>query len=303
MSAIVIDGKAVAAGIEETIAAQVQALRLRGITPGLTAIRVGEDPASEIYVASKARKAHALGLNGRQIHLPANISEVELLSEIARLNADDDVDGILVQLPLPRHIDTRRVIEAIAVEKDVDGFHPINVGRLHGGQKSLVPCTPAGVMALIASTGESVRGKNALVIGRSDIVGKPVAALLLQQDATVTIAHSRSRDLDELLRQAEIVVAAVGRPMIVKGASIREGAMVLDVGINRVDLDSPDRASLPENKQRILAKNGFTIVGDVDYPGAIERAGWITPVPGGVGPMTIVMLMQNTLQAALDRRG
>ena len=278
MAAQLIDGKAVAKSIEEEVAAAIARL---GFAPGLVAVRVGNDPASEVYVRNKARKARELGLRGDELILPDSTTEAELLAHVDRLNRDDDVDGILVQLPLPKQIDATRVIDAIDPSKDVDGFHPINVGKLHLGRRTLVPCTPAGVIRLIESTGATIAGSNAVVIGRSDIVGKPMAALLLQRHATVTIAHSRTRDLAGVARGADILVAAVGKPMFVTQAMVKSGAIVIDVGINRVD---------------------GKLVGDVDFANAREVAGWITPVPGGVGPMTIAMLMKNTVTAAEWRR-
>ncbi len=273
-----IDGKAVAKVLEAEVAAEIARL---GYRPGLVAVRVGNDPASEVYVRSKARKARELGLAGTELVFPDSLSEVELVAEVTRLNGDDDVDGILVQLPLPKQIDPRKVIDAIDPAKDVDGFHPVNVGLLHLGRAALLPCTPAGVIRLIESTGVAIEGKQAVVVGRSDIVGKPVAALLLNRNATVTVCHSRTRDLAAVAREADILVAAIGKPRFVTAAMIRPGAVVIDVGISRV-----------EGK----------LVGDVDFAAAREVAGWITPVPGGVGPMTIAMLMKNSVLAATGRR-
>lgn len=304
MSAKLIDGKAVAETIEHEIRAGVARLAARGIRPGLTAVRVGEDPASEIYVRNKAKKAEELGLHGVQKHFSAEITEADLLREIAALNADDAVDGILVQLPLPSHISARKVIEAIDPAKDVDGFHPTNVGRLHLGQNTLLPCTPAGCIRLIESTGFEIKGSHAVVAGRSDIVGKPVAALLLQRHATVTICHSRTPDLGDVIRRGDIVVAAVGKPYLVKGSMIKPGAVVIDVGINRIDKPEEAKRYLGNDPSKMAAfeKRGSVIIGDVEFGTAKESASWITPVPGGVGPMTIIMLMKNTLQAAEERR-
>ena len=278
MPAQLIDGKAVAKVLEAEVAAEIARL---GFRPGLVAVRVGNDPASEIYVRNKARKARELGLEGTELVFPETMREEELLAEVARLNGDDAVDGILVQLPLPKQIDAKKVIDAIDPAKDVDGFHPVNVGLLHLGRPVLVPCTPSGVMRLIDSTGLAIEGKRAVVIGRSDIVGKPVAALLLQRNATVTVCHSRTRDLPAVAREAEILVAAIGKARFVTAEMIRPGAVVIDVGINRVD---------------------GKLAGDVDFAAAREVAGWITPVPGGVGPMTIAVLMSNTVRAAARRR-
>ena len=299
MSAQLIDGKRVAA---ETEAAVAGAIATMGFSPGLVAIRVGNDPASEIYVRSKAKKAEELGLRGTQLVFSGEMTEADLLLEIERLNRDDEVDGILVQLPLPRQINARKVIEAIDPAKDVDGFHPANVGRLHLGRPTLVPCTPAGVMRLIDSTGVNLEGASATVIGRSDIVGKPMAALLLARNATVTVCHSRTRDLAAVTRTADVLVAAVGRPFTVTREMVKPGAVVIDVGMNRLDPSWTDRLAHDADKSRLLAKNGSVLVGDVDFAGVREVAGWITPVPGGVGPMTIAMLMQNTVTAAKWRR-
>jgi len=279
VTAHLIDGKSVARAVEQEVAAAISRLSFH---PGLVAVRVGSDPASEVYVRNKAKKARELGLEGTELIHPDTMSEAELLAEVERLNRDDAVDGILVQLPLPKQIDPRKVIDAIDPAKDVDGFHPINAGMLHLGRPALVPCTPAGVIRLIESTGESIEGKHAVVIGRSDIVGKPAAALLLQRSATVTICHSRTRDLPAIARQADILVAAIGRAHFVTAEMVKRGAIVIDVGINRVD---------------------GKLAGDVDFEHVREVAGWITPVPGGVGPMTIAMLMRNTVMAAERRRG
>jgi methylenetetrahydrofolate dehydrogenase (NADP+) / methenyltetrahydrofolate cyclohydrolase len=300
MTARLIDGKAVAARIESEVRAQIARL---GVSPGLVAVRVGNDPASEIYVRSKARKAQELGLRGDERIFPESMTEAELLAEVARLNADDAVDGILVQLPLPRQIDPRKVIDAIDPAKDVDGFHPLNVGRLHLGRPTLAPCTPAGCVRLIDATGIAIEGAHAVVIGRSDIVGKPMAALLLQRNATVTICHSRTRDLGAVTRQADILIAAIGRPILVTAEMVKPGAVVIDVGMNRVDASFAGRIAHDADKSRLLAKNGSVLLGDVDFAGVREVAGWITPVPGGVGPMTIAMLMKNTVTAAAARRG
>ena len=299
MPAQIIDGKAVARRIEDEVAGDITRL---GFSPGLVAVRVGNDPASEIYVRNKAKKARELGLQGTELVFADSLSEAGLLDEVAKLNANNDVDGILVQLPLPKHIDARKVIDAIDPAKDVDGFHPVNVGRLHQGRDTLVPCTPAGVMRLIDSTGTKIEGAHAVVVGRSDIVGKPMGALLLQRNATVTIAHSRTSDLGAMTRQADILVAAVGRPILITGEMIKPGAVVIDVGMNRVDASFASRIAHDEEKSRLLAKNGTVLLGDVDFEHARRAASWITPVPGGVGPMTIAMLMKNTVTAAEWRR-
>ncbi len=281
----IIDGKAIAAEVRRSVAAEVEQMkREAGVTPGLAVVLVGEDPASQVYVRNKARQTTEAGMNSFEHRLPASTSETELLKLIDDLNRSKDVHGILVQLPLPPQIDTRKVIEAIDPAKDVDGFHPINVGRLSAGERSLVPCTPAGCIILAKSVQPELRGLEAVVIGRSNIVGKPVAQLLLREDCTVTIAHSRTRDLPAVVRRADLVIAAVGRPEMVRGDWIKPGAIVIDVGINRVEG--------PEGKARL--------VGDVAYDEAARVAGAITPVPGGVGPMTIACLLKNTVEAARD---
>ena len=282
ITAKLIDGKAFAADLRSRIAAQVTAMKTRGITPGLAVVLVGEDPASQIYVRSKGKMTHEVGMNSWEHRLPAETSQTDLLALIARLNADPAVNGILVQLPLPRHMDEAAVINAIDPAKDVDGFHILNVGRLATGQKAMVPCTPLGCLMLLRDHLGSLSGKNALVIGRSNIVGKPMAQLLLRDSATVTVAHSRTANLPDLCRQADIVVAAVGRANFVGGDWIKRGATVIDVGINRTD-------------------DG--LVGDVDFDAASQVAGAITPVPGGVGPMTIACLLANTLTATARANG
>jgi methylenetetrahydrofolate dehydrogenase (NADP+)/methenyltetrahydrofolate cyclohydrolase len=285
-AARVIDGKAIAAEVRRSVAAEVEQLKNeKGLTPGLAVVLVGEDPASQVYVRNKARQTTEAGMRSFEHRLPASTSEAELLSLIDDLNRSKDVHGILVQLPLPPQIDTRKVIEAIDPAKDVDGFHPINVGRLSAGERSLVPCTPAGCIILAKSVQPELRGLEAVVIGRSNIVGKPVAQLLLREDCTVTVAHSRTRDLPGVVRRADLVVAAVGRPEMVRGDWIKPGAIVIDVGINRVEG--------PDGKSRL--------VGDVAYEEVAQVAGAITPVPGGVGPMTIACLLKNTVEAARDQ--
>jgi len=284
----IIDGKAAAAKILENVTKGAEELKTRGVTPGLAVVIVGEDPASQVYVASKSKKATECGFHSVQHSLPENTSEDELVSLVEDLNRDPAIHGILVQLPLPKHINSDRIIYTIAPEKDVDGFHILNVGMLGTGAiaKALVPCTPAGAMLLIEGVrGKDLSGLSAVVIGRSNIVGKPMANLLLAANATVTIAHSRTADLAAVCRNADIVVAAVGRPQMVKGEWIKPGATVIDVGINRIP--APEKG---EGKTRL--------VGDVDYAEAEKVAGSITPVPGGVGPMTIAMLMANTLATA-----
>lgn len=299
MTARIIDGTTVAAELEQEVAAAVARL---SFTPGLTVIRVGNDPASELYVRNKARKARELGIAGAELVFPDTMSEADLLSEVDRLNRDPAVHGILVQLPLPKQIDPKKVIDAIHPAKDVDGFHPISVGRLHLGRPTLAPCTPAGVIRLLDSTGVTLEGKNAVVVGRSDIVGKPMSALLLQRNATVTICHSRTADLAALTRQADVLVAAIGQPIFVKAEMVKPGAIVIDVGMNTVGPEFAERIAHDADKTRLLDKNGRVLLGDVDYARIREVASWITPVPRGVGPMTIAMLMRNTITAA-ERTG
>lgn len=284
-----IDGKARADRLVADVAAATAKLKVEaGIVPGLCAVLVGEDPASQVYVRNKGKAATAAGIQSFQETLPASISEAELLALIAKLNADDRVDGILVQLPLPKHIDPQRVIDAIDPRKDVDGFHAQNVGQLWSGglRKALIPCTPYGCLLLLRDALPTLAGAEAVVLGRSNIVGKPMAALLLAESCTVTIAHSKTRDLPAVLRRADVLVAAVGQPEMAKGDWIKPGAVVIDVGINRV----------------AAADGKSKLVGDVAFAGAQGIAGSITPVPGGVGPMTIACLLRNTLIAACRRR-
>jgi methylenetetrahydrofolate dehydrogenase (NADP+) / methenyltetrahydrofolate cyclohydrolase len=288
MTALLIDGTAIAAQVRAKVAAGVTELkRAYGTAPGLAVVLVGEDPASQVYVRRKGQQTTEVGMRSIEHKLPAAASELQLLQLIGDLNRDDDVHGILVQLPLPKHIDASKVIEAIDPAKDVDGFHPINVGRLAIGATAFVPCTPAGSLILLQTVLPDLKGLDAVIIGRSNIVGKPMAQLLLKENATVTIAHSGTRDLPSIVRRADIVIAAVGRPLFVRGDWIKPGATVIDVGINRVAGDA--------GKTRL--------VGDVNFAEAVKVAGAITPVPGGVGPMTIACLLLNTLaaaQAALD---
>ncbi|MDP2801593.1 MAG: bifunctional methylenetetrahydrofolate dehydrogenase/methenyltetrahydrofolate cyclohydrolase FolD [Phreatobacter sp.] len=294
MSATRIDGKAVAARVLDQVRDRAAAFTAaKGRPPGLAVVLVGEDPASQVYVRNKGREADAAGFRSEQHTLPLSTSQAELLAIVARLNADPGIDGILVQLPLPKGIDTETVLLAIDPAKDVDGFHPINVGLLGTGaaDKALVPCTPAGSVILVESVlGPSLAGKHAVVVGRSNIVGKPVAQLLLQRDATVTIAHSRTADLPAICRMADVLVAAVGRPEMIRGDWVKPGAVVIDVGINRIA--APEKG---EGKTRL--------VGDVATEEAAVHAAAITPVPGGVGPMTIALLMANTVAAAHLREG
>lgn len=288
MSAVIIDGKGAAEVQRTQIAAHVARLKEENDwVPGLAVVLVGNDPASEVYVASKARQTVAVGMRSFEHRLPAETSQDALLSLISQLNADNEIDGILVQLPLPTHIDTDCIVRAVDPTKDVDGFHPENAGRLMRGLTSLIPCTPLGCVLLLRAVRTKLAGLHAVVVGRSNIVGKPIAQLLLQADCTVTMAHSRSHDLPALCRQADILVAAVGRPELIRGTWIKPGATVVDVGISRLPAEGGTKARL---------------VGDVAFEEARRVAGAITPVPGGVGPMTIACLLQNTLDAAIKRR-
>lgn len=287
MAARILDGKSLAAQVRAGVKARVSRLAQRGMTPGLAVILAGDDPASKVYVRNKVRACEETGVRSSLFEYPSTASEKELLESVARLNADPAVHGILVQLPLPKHIDARRVLDAVSPAKDVDGFHDANLGALLAGKPKLVPCTPAGVMRLLEHAGVALSGRRAVVIGRSNIVGKPLAQLLLQENATVTIAHSRTKDLAGMSRRADILCVAIGKPEFVRGDWIKPGATVIDVGINRVP-----------------GKEGKTkLVGDVAYEEALKVAGAITPVPGGVGPMTIACLLVNTLRAACARAG
>jgi methylenetetrahydrofolate dehydrogenase (NADP+)/methenyltetrahydrofolate cyclohydrolase len=291
--AAIIDGKSIAESLRRNIAQRVAMLaKDKGVTPGLTVVLVGEDPASQVYVRSKVRQTTECGMRSDEIRLPASTTEAELLSVVQRLNADANVHGILVQLPLPRQISASRVLEAIDPAKDVDGFHPMNAGLLAIGEPALVPCTALGSLLLAQSVRADLTSLEAVVIGRSNIVGKPVAQLLLAANCTVTVAHSRTRDLAAVARRADILIAAVGRPEMVRGDWVKPGAIVIDVGINRLPAAPGEKAG--------------RLVGDVAFAEAAEIAGYITPVPGGVGPMTIACLLKNTLDAAergLARRG
>ncbi len=302
MTAQIIDGKQIASEIESELREDLAGLAARGIQPGLTVLRVGDDPASEVYVRSKARKAGELGIRGAERHLPATITDQELAHEIDRLNQDPEVDGILLQLPLPKHLSTEPLLDRIDPDKDVDGFHPVNVGRLHLGRPGFVPCTPAGIIRLIESTGQSIEGMNAVVIGRSNIVGRPMGELLLRRNATVTLCHSRTRDIPALTRTADLVVVAIGRSMFLTAEMVRPGAIVIDVGMNRITPEDPSAERLDPSRREKLQSRGSLLVGDVAFAGVSEVAGWITPVPGGVGPMTIAMLMRNTVESATRRR-
>lgn len=278
MSAQLIDGKVVAKAVKEEVRSRVEALKARGIRPGLATVLVGDDPASHVYVRNKQRTCEELGMHSVGHNLPATTSQADLLALIDRLNRDPAIHGILVQLPLPKPLRSEPILYAVSPDKDVDGLHPVNVGKLMMGEPRFVPCTPAGVMAMLDYYKLPIEGKTAVVVGRSNLVGKPAAMLLLHRHATVTICHSKTPDLAAVCRRADILVAAMGKARFIRGEMVKEGAVVIDVGINRQ----------PDGK----------LVGDVDFEAAAARASWITPVPGGVGPMTIAMLMQNTMLAA-----
>jgi methylenetetrahydrofolate dehydrogenase (NADP+)/methenyltetrahydrofolate cyclohydrolase len=288
MTAYAIDGKAIAARVRADVAADVARIKSQhGFAPGLAVVLVGEDPASKVYVTNKAKQTVEVGMASFEHKLTAEVSEAELLALVAKLNADPAVHGILVQMPLPKHIDSVKVLESIDPAKDVDGFHPMNVGKLSIGERALAPCTPVGSIILARSVRHDLSGLDAVVVGRSNIVGKPMAQLLLRENCTVTIAHSRTHDLPGVVRRADLVVAAIGKPEFVKGDWIKPGAIVIDVGINRI--------LKPDGKGKL--------VGDVAYAEAAQVASAITPVPGGVGPMTIACLLKNTVEAALMAKG
>jgi methylenetetrahydrofolate dehydrogenase (NADP+) / methenyltetrahydrofolate cyclohydrolase len=299
----VLDGVAIAAEIKQEVAAEVAKLKERGITPGLAVVLVGEVPASQIYVRSKVKTCAELGIYSELLTPPESISTDELLRIIAELNARPEIDGILVQLPLPAHVSTKRLLEAVSPEKDVDGFHPINAGRLQSGQAALAPCTPAGIIEILKRSGITIAGKNAVVVGRSDIVGKPVAMMLLNESATVTVCHSKTANLPRYTREADILVAAIGRPGFITPDMVQPGATLIDVGINRITDTAEVERLFPGDAKRAegFRQRGSTVVGDIE-PAAFALSGSYTPVPGGVGALTIAMLMQNTLTAAKARR-
>jgi methylenetetrahydrofolate dehydrogenase (NADP+)/methenyltetrahydrofolate cyclohydrolase len=304
MPANILDGNKIAEQIKSEVAAEVKALEHSGIRPGLAAVLVGHDPASEIYVRNKVKTSEQLGLFSVKITPPETVTTDEMLRLVEELNVREDIDGILVQLPLPKQVDSKRVLFAVSPEKDVDGFHPVNVGNLSTQRASLAPCTPAGVIEILKRSNIPIRGADAVVVGRSDIVGKPVAMLLLNNNATVTVCHSQTRDLASHTRQADLLIAAIGKPGMITAEMIKPGATVIDVGINRVT----DRAEFEKyfkgdaKREKTFAEKGSTLVGDV-HPKVAEVAGAYTPVPGGVGPLTIAMLMSNTVRAAKLRRG
>jgi len=300
----ILDGAAIAAEIKAEVAEDVKRLAAQGVRPGLAAVLVGHVPASEIYVRSKVKTCGELGLFSEMIEPPETVTTEEMLALVAELNAREDIDGILIQLPLPKQVDAKRLLDSVAPEKDVDGFHPWNAGLLQAGRPALAPCTPAGVIEILKRSGIPISGQNAVVVGRSDIVGKPAAMLLLHQNATVTICHSKTRDLGAVCREADILVAAIGRAGFITPEMVKPGATVIDVGINRVtELAEFEKFFAGDGRRaEIFSKRGSTIVGDV-HPKAFEVAGAYTPVPGGVGPLTIAMLMSNTVRAARMRRG
>lgn len=300
----ILDGAAIAAAIKNEVAEEVRVLAGRGIRPGLAAVLVGHVAASEIYVRSKVQTCAELGLYSDLITPPENVTTAAMLELVDQLNRRDDIDGILIQLPLPKHVDAKALLDAVSPEKDVDGFHPINAGRLQAGRPALAPCTPAGVIEILKRSGIPIAGQHAVVVGRSDIVGKPAAMLLLHENATVTICHSKTRDLGEITRQADILVAAIGRPGFITPEMVKPGATLIDVGINRLNTrEEFDRFFAGDAKREAtFAKRGSTIVGDID-PKAFAISGAYTPVPGGVGLLTIAMLMSNTVRAAKLRRG
>ncbi|HEX5832356.1 MAG TPA: bifunctional methylenetetrahydrofolate dehydrogenase/methenyltetrahydrofolate cyclohydrolase FolD [Pyrinomonadaceae bacterium] len=301
-----LDGAVVAARIKQEVTAEVEQMaQTTGYRPCLAAVRVGDDPASAVYVRNKIKACEEVGIRSEHHALPESIGTAELLALIETLNKRDDVDGILTQLPLPRGIDETQIIDAIDPGKDVDGFHPVNAGKLAMGRAALVPCTPAGIIELLDYNAIDIRGVNACVVGRSQIVGRPMAQLLLQRDATVTICHSRTRDLAAVTRQADLLVVAIGRTGMIGRDHIKPGAVVIDVGMNRVSDPEEVRGlfgDAAEKRLEIVSKRGATLVGDVNPAEAAEVAGMLTPVPGGVGPLTVAMLMKNTLRAAKLRR-
>jgi methylenetetrahydrofolate dehydrogenase (NADP+)/methenyltetrahydrofolate cyclohydrolase len=304
LMARVLDGAAIAAVIKEEVAEQVRALAGQGIRPGLAAVLVGHVPASEIYVRNKVQTCAELGLFSELITPPDTVTTEEMLGLVNTLNHRDDIDGILIQLPLPPQVNAKALLDAVSPAKDVDGFHPVNAGRLQAGRPALAPCTPAGVVEILKRSSIALSGQNAVVVGRSDIVGKPAAMLLLHENATVTICHSKTRDLGAVTRQADILVAAIGRAGFITPEMVKPGATIIDVGINHITDRREFERYFAGNEKREAAflKRGSTIVGDVD-PRAFELAGAYTPVPGGVGPLTIAMLMANTVRAAKMRRG
>lgn len=302
----ILDGKAVAAEVRAEVAADVEKLLAQGARqPRLVAVLVGENPASATYVGSKAKACLEVGIDGQTLKLPASISREELLAKLHELNSDDHVDGILVQLPLPDHLAEREILDSVDPAKDVDGFHPVNVGRLWLGQEALVPATPSGILDLLHRAEIPIKGQRAVVVGRSNIVGKPMASLLLREHATVTLCHSRTRDLEAVCREADILVAAVGRTAMITADHVREGAVVIDVGMNRIETRDELDHLFPDHEKKHAAfeKRGYVLTGDVDYHRVAPKASAITPVPGGVGPLTVAHVIVNTLTASRRRQG
>ncbi len=304
MTAQRLDGLAIAREIKKEVAREVEALIRQGIRPGLAAVLVGTNPASQVYVTNKVKTCQELGIYSEKHELPETTTTEQLLDLVSRLNAREEIDGILIQLPLPQHIEARRVLDAVDPAKDVDGFHPMNVGRLVRNQETLEPCTPAGIIELLRRTQIPIEGQRAVVIGRSDIVGKPLALMLLHRHATVTICHSRTPQLAEIARHADILIAAIGRAAMITAEYVKPGAVVIDVGINKVtDRADVERLFGPDPKRLSeVESKGYTLVGDVHPRSVASVAGYLTPVPGGVGPLTIAMLMKNTVKAARWRR-
>jgi len=305
MTAKILDGASVAAAIKEEVAREVAEYSTRGMMPGLAVVLVGEDPASQIYVSGKVKACGQLGLFSEKIGLPASTTTAELLDLVRQLNTRDEIDGILIQLPLPKHVDSALVLNAVDPAKDVDGFHPVNIGRLTLNEPGPRPCTPAGIIEMLERYDIELNGARAVVIGRSRIVGLPMALLLLHKHATVTICHSRTRDLPAVSREADILIAAIGKTAVVDSTYIKPGAAVVDVGMNRITTREDVTRYFGDDAKRHAAfeKRGNTVIGDVDPRAAMELAGYFTPVPGGVGPLTIAMLMRNTLNAMKMRRG
>lgn len=305
METRILDGKKIAEQIKAEVAVEAKSLKAKDISPGLAAVLVGENPASQLYVNSKTKTCAELGMYSEKVDLPAETTTEELLAVVERLNKDNSIDGILIQLPLPDHVDEELILSAVDPGKDVDGFHPVNVGRLSIGKFTLAPCTPMGVMEILKREGVPIKGAEAVVVGRSNIVGKPMALLLLHEHATVTLCHSRTRDLAEVCRRADILIAAVGRPALVTKDFIKEGAVIIDVGMNRVETIEEVVDLFGETSPRIdvFNRRGSTLVGDVHPRDPLGLAAAVTPVPGGVGPLTIAQLMKNTLLGCKARRG
>jgi methylenetetrahydrofolate dehydrogenase (NADP+)/methenyltetrahydrofolate cyclohydrolase len=304
VKARVLDGIAISAVIKAEVGLEVASLKAKGIVPGLAVILVGHVPASEIYVRSKVKTCSELGIFSEMLTPPETVTTDEMLALVAQLNAREDIDGILIQLPLPKHVDTLRLLEAVSPDKDVDGFHPVNAGRLHSGQPGLAPCTPAGIMEILRRSGIPIEGQDAVVVGRSNIVGKPAATMLMNGSATVTVCHHLTKDLARFTREADLLIVAIGQPGFITAEMVKPGATLIDVGINRITDAAQVEAFFPGDAARAatFAKRGSVVIGDF-HPGAFAVSGAYTPVPGGVGALTIAMLMANTVMAAKLRRG